>query len=148
MERIKLGFELASVAASWPPVSGEWLWFDSEKPFDDAPYRLASVPWFVPGLALGDTIEAVVDESSTVTSWAVVERSGNDLVWLLVDELDLASELEALRALGCQVENYQDYHFAVSVPVEARTADIDPILANVAAKGGQVAFPVWQRETA
>ena len=148
MHRVKLGFALQSQDESWPPVAAEWLWFESREPFVGGRYRLVSVPWFVAGVALGDTIEAAVDETSTVTSWEVTERSGNDLVWLLVNETDLWSEIDALCDLGCLVENYQDFHFAASVPAGVDAHGVDAVLERVMAKGGQVAFPVWQREAA
>ena len=147
LQRVKLGFELRATEESWPPVNAEWLWFESERPFESARYRLVSVPWFVSGLALGDTIEAIVDEASRVERWSVAERSGSDLIWILKHELELWAEIDDLCDLGCLAENYQNFHFAVSVPASVETPRIDEILERIEIKQGQIAFPVWQRES-
>ena len=142
---LKLGFELASTDGFWPPVDAEWLWFEPLGRAFDGPLKLVNVPFFVSGMALEDVISVEVDEFSVVKNWSVCEASGNDLVWLLRDDADLSAELESLRDLGCRVESWEDYHFAVSVPQTLDTAAVDKVFDQVEGKNGQIAFPVWRR---
>lgn len=105
----KIGFSL-EVEDDWPPYDVEHLWAE------DHPhgYRIANVPFFVKGVALGDVISGSVDKDGYIRDWRVVEPSANSTVWIM--ELSATDVGGRLERLGCDFERADPFNLiAVNV---------------------------------
>lgn len=73
-ERIQISFHLRPVTETWPPVPSERLW---AMPLGDGRYRIASTPWFIAEIAVGDVVTAAPRNDEAL--WAIdrVEAAGH-----------------------------------------------------------------------
>ena len=87
-------------------------------------YESCCIPFFVYGLALGDEVEARLDDAGTLLFDRVVEPSGNETFWILFNE-PYAQEVrtrvyEKITGLGCIVEGYNKALLAFNAGSESQ----------------------------
>ncbi|MCH8179492.1 MAG: DUF4265 domain-containing protein [Proteobacteria bacterium] len=124
----KVIFDL-DVEDGYPPVASEGLW---ATPLDSGDFRIDNIPFYVPGLALGDTV-SVEEEDGILYGTGVVEQAGHSTVRVVFFDAAVVDEVRAaLVVLGCGWENMKDATFtAVDVPPEA---DYDDVVALLSAR--------------
>lgn len=112
----KVVFDL-DVEDGYPPVGSEGLW---ATPLENGDYRIDNIPFYAPGVALGDTV-SVEEEDGILYATGVVEQAGHSTVRVVFFDAGVVDEVRAaLVALGCGWENMKDATFtAVDVPPEA-----------------------------
>lgn len=141
---VELHFIL-NVVDEWPPVSIEGILCTQVA----KGYRLESPPLFVKGLSVGDVISADFEPTGNVASWHVLARSRRTTVWILRTGPgdNIAAVLRELQAIGCKVVELPKLGCcAVDVPAEISIADVDALLAHLAASSTAVVFPSFRHD--
>lgn len=95
---VQIHFELEPDEDGFPPVSVESL---SATPLGNGIYRIEAIPFFVEGIALGDTVSASKHEGEL---WFddVEDDGGHSTVQIIIFEQNRVPELqETLSQLGC-----------------------------------------------
>lgn len=64
-DRVAVTFGMTPDEEGWPPIGSETLW---AQPLGEGRYRLDTVPFFVPDLAVGDVVTAAPDDDGRL--WA------------------------------------------------------------------------------
>ncbi len=142
MEKLRFALEIEE---DWPPVATESVWCER---IGDA-YRLLNAPFFISGLAYGDTFIATVDPvNGCVFEHQLVEASGHSLVWVLNnDALDFREARQGLLDLGCSIEGLPAFQLqAIDVPTGVDVTAINAAVGRLEELGLALAFPVWRHE--
>ena len=84
-------------------------------------YQLASIPFFIYGIALGDVVIAQPDEDGRLHFTRAAAHSGNRTLRARSDDIINDSNrregiVAGLKALGCEVEVHRSRLLAISVP--------------------------------
>ena len=117
----------------FPPVDVEQIWCARSGEY----YRVDSIPFFAPSLALGDVVEAMPDEDGKMWVRGVVVESGHATVWVVcsLGPDDQAGARQLFSDLGCPSEgSHIPGYFAVTVP-----PDVDREAVRAALDAGCVA---------
>jgi hypothetical protein len=77
-----------------PPVDSEGLW---ASPVEEGRYRIENTPWFAPGLATRDVVEAVEHEGAR---WVMRRAAWSGHLTVRVAHSDPAAVLDAFADLG------------------------------------------------
>lgn len=142
----KVPFAL-DIEDGWPPVATEHVW--CERTGDT--YALKNVPFFIPGLAVGDVFRAERDPvNDCIFEFEVLRSSGHSVVWVMNnDELDFSQPQTRLAEMGCKFESFpQFFLFSIDVPVDVGRAEINALVDSLEEDGFALAFPVWRHEAA
>jgi hypothetical protein len=138
----KVAFAL-DVEDEWPPVATEHVWC---KRIGNL-YQLENTPFFIKGLALGDTFSAEPDAvDGCIFEFSVVEPSGHSLVWIAEQRgLQLQPYKEQLAHLGLAIEVFPAFrHHALDVPPSADADAVNAMMNKLQDLGFAIAFPVWR----
>lgn len=116
---------------------GESIWARS---LGNDLYEIQNIPFCAYGLNCGDVVRAVASSADLKPEvQAVVRRSGNQTVRIsFCDELskeDQAPHLEALRAMGADVERANAQFVCLNVPPDAGYQSLCDRLAALEAEG-------------
>jgi hypothetical protein len=142
MEKVRFALD---VEDGWPPIAIEGVWCERTGDL----YELKNAPFFIKGLAFGDTFIAEPDPvNECIFEFQVVESSGNSLVWVMDNaDLDFETSKKKLNELGCRVEGFPNYKLhAIDIPASVNTAAINILVDEVEQLGFAIAFPVWRHE--
>lgn len=142
----KVPFAL-DIEDGWPPVGSEHVW--CERVGDK--YTLRNVPFFIPGLAIGDVFRAERDPvNDCIFEFEIVQPSGHSVVWVMSnDELDFSQPRQRLTELGCGSESLPQFSiFSIDVPAEVGRAEINALVDSLEEDGFALAFPVWRHDVA
>jgi len=108
----------------------ETMWadtIDSEKGI----YKLDSIPFYGPLIAIGDEFYAEYDNDEQMLSYRkTTEHSGNSivLVSLMQEGLDKEVFRDEFKKLDCTSEGLNDTYFSMEIPVSVDYSQIKPIL--------------------
>ena len=129
----KIIFKIDADEDDWPPVASEGIWCEQK---DDL-YTICNAPFFVKGIAYGDTvrIRGVGDNEFAIEE--VVEKSGNSTVWLYFGNKEVNKNLiEDLGHLGCGYEGGAvEGYFSVNVPKGVSMDEVSKIIALAEERG-------------
>jgi hypothetical protein len=138
-ELVRIRFQLQQDDDGWPPVRSEGLWGEH---LGDRQYRLDNVPWFVRGVAEGDTVLAEPDSEGTMWATERLQWSGNCTIRVipLADGPLAGSQqavLDELTPLGASGEGFGERLniVAFTVPPTADVAAIKKRLETGTADG-------------
>lgn len=138
----KVAFAL-DTDGDWPPVAVEHVWCEKTGSI----YQLKTTPFFISGLAFGDTFSAKPDPiNGCVFEFNVVEPSGHSLVWIMEPTgLKLDQYETELYGLGLRFEGFPRFKlYAVDVPASVDSDAVNPLMDKLEALGFAMAFPVWR----
>lgn len=127
---VKVYFRL-EVEDDWPPASVESLWAVDQ---GDGTARLDNTPWFVQEIACGDIVEVEPDEEDVRWAGAVVRRSENCTIRLIVlreggSGAARQSVINAFQELGVDGEGIEHFGMvALNVPPAADHAKVQRLL--------------------
>lgn len=142
MEKVAFALE---VEDGWPPVAVEYLWCERS----GTTYQLKNAPFFIKGLALGDTFSAEPDAvNGCIFEFTTQDSSGHSLVWIIEqDGLELEPYKQELLRLGCSIECFPAFKlYAIDVPVSAEHEAINATMNKLESLGFAMAFPVWRHD--
>lgn len=142
MERLCFALD---VEDGWPPVATESVWCER---VGDV-YTLVNAPFFINGLAYGDTFIAEPDQTNGyIFEFQIAESFGHSSVWVISsDAMDFKDEKQGLVRLGCSIEGFSTFHlYAVNIPAAVDSLSISPAVDRLEALGFVLAFPVWRHE--
>jgi hypothetical protein len=140
----KVPFAL-DIEDGWPQVATEHVWCERE----GDTYTLKNVPFFIPGLALGDVFRAERDPGNDcIFEFEVLQPSGHSVVWVMNnDDLDFSQARKQLAELGCESESFPQFSmFSVDVPAGVGCAEINAMVDSLEKNGFALAFPVWRHD--
>lgn len=142
MEKVLFALD---IDGDWPPVASEGVW--CERTGTD--YKLINAPFFIKGLAYGDTFKAELDPvNEHVFDFEIVEESGHSLVWMLNNsDLDVTLLRSQILALGCSLEELEQFSlFSIDVPPSVDKLAINDVIDSAEEAGFDFAFPVWRHD--
>lgn len=118
----KVIFDL-EVVDDYPPVASEGVWCT---PLENGDFQVDNIPFYVPGLALGDIVSAE-EEDGVLFGTGVTDQNGHSTVRVVFFNAAVVDEVRALlEASGCSWESMKDSSFtAVDVPPEV---DYDKVI--------------------
>lgn len=118
----KILFYMEQDEDGWPPYTAESLWAIKK---DNGNFEINNIPFYVRGIALGDTISATWDGEIMVFK-EVVESSENCTLRIIFDDLSCKEPVcNALVRLGCMCEGADvDILVAVNIPPETEYDDV------------------------
>ncbi|MDQ1817279.1 DUF4265 domain-containing protein [Massilia scottii] len=121
---VKVFFDLEQVDG-FPPVSVESLWAEKN---DNGLFKIANIPFYVMGIALGDEISARLELNGELKFDSLVNSHGHSTIRMVFFELDSRDELiRKIEALGCAWEgSHEPSLIAIDVPP---SADLSQILS-------------------
>lgn len=114
----KVAFSLRRDEDGYPPADSEGLWaIPTDNPFR---YIVDNIPFFVEGIALGDEIDAAMQED-LLTFRQMVQDGGHSTLWAFADDPSIMASLrETLRNLGLRTESDPKRGMlAIDVPPQA-----------------------------
>ena len=125
----KVVFDLEVVDA-YPPVASEGLWCTVN---ENGTFRVDNIPFYVPGLALGDTVSAE-EEDGVLFGTGVVEQAGHSTIRIaFFDDSVVDAVRRTLQAMGCAWESMKGGTFTtVDVPPAVVYADVLAFLSTLA----------------
>ena len=133
MNRVQISFQLRPITERWPPVPSERLWAD---PLGDDRFRIASTPWFIADIAIGDIVTAATRNDEAL--WAVerVEAGGHITIRVVPRKDgplggDAQTIADTLAPLGVVIQG-MDGHGILAADVPA-TADLAAVKARLIA---------------
>jgi hypothetical protein len=97
-------------------------------------YECQVAPLYVKNLAVGDSIQAVVDVNGAVDTWHHLHRSNHSTIWLLrlKSPNNIPEVLNRLRELGCNTVGLDSAgSYAIDVPGELKISVVDDVLATL-----------------
>lgn len=98
----------------WPPVDRERLWAVS---LPNGNFRLDNVPFFAPGYAAEDEVDAKLNSHGELVVNSVVRPSGRSTVRLFAKGGISAELLDSFVKVGCSIElSPIEGHVALDVP--------------------------------
>lgn len=129
----KVVFDL-DVDDGYPPIASEGLWCTL---IPNGTFRVDNIPFYVPGLALGDTVSAE-EVDGVLFGTGVVKQAGHSTVRIAFFDDSVVNEVRGtLQALGCTWESMKGGTFTtVDVPPEVVYADVIAFLAARAQADG------------
>lgn len=140
MEKVCFALDIRD---DWPPVATEHVWCERI----GALYRLKNAPFFIHGLAFGDTFSAIPDSvNGCIFDFTVEESSGHSLVWVIEQNgLKLSPYKDALLGMGCKIEGFPAFQLhAIDVPASADAEAVNAVIDKLEELGLAIAIPVWR----
>ena len=127
----RMAFAL-EIEDDWPPVSVETLWV-TEAGKDR--FRIDSVPFLVPGIAVGDLVAGETDHENVLQFAGKLEGGGHSTIQVILVDDDAGPVIkEELRRSGCEIENSPwPSLFSIDVPGSEALAQARRILEGRAA---------------
>ena len=133
-DRVEIAIPLEHDDEGWPPLANEHLWAER---LEDGNYRLDSVPWFAPALALDDVVRATVDAEGRLRFVERLHWAGHLTVRVAPNPEapapdDLQPLVEAFAAIGVRGEGAQPAFpiVALDIPPGADLARIKALLVE------------------
>ena len=81
-------------------------------------YRITDIPFYTPGIATGDIVNAVYDdEEENLVFQETLSPSGNSIVWIVItdEETSIEEIQEIFLSLDCDSEEVSERFFAMEV---------------------------------
>jgi hypothetical protein len=81
-------------------------------------YRITDIPFYTPGIATGDIVNAVYDdEEENLVYLETLSPSGNSTIWIVItdDETSIEEIQEIFLSLDCDSEEVSERFFAMEV---------------------------------
>ncbi len=134
-DQFRLQIDLVTID-DWPPVAAETVWVTR---LVDERYAVDNVPFFVRGLAPGDTVLAKPDtlQPGLLRLDSIVGRSGHSVVRVIVSSADFVKlSRDRFSAIGCDTElSSFPLLFAVDIPPNVRFRAVEVLLKRGVSEG-------------
>lgn len=118
------------VVDDYPPVASEGVWCTLTP---DGNFRVDNLPFYVPGLALGDTVSAEEEDGVLFATGVVAQAGHSTLRIAFFDESVVEGVRSTLQAMGCAWESMKGGSFTtVDVPPDVVYADVLAFLSTLA----------------
>jgi len=81
-------------------------------------YRIDSIPFYLPGIATDDIVQAEYDEEAKMLTYRyMVSPSGNSNIWVVIidDEADIDDIRDIFIELDCDSEALSDRYFSMEI---------------------------------
>ena len=129
----RVAFPLTRDAEGYPPADWEHLWAE---PVGEMLFTLDSIPFFVRGVSVGDTVRAEWRDGMLVFR-DVVDFAGHSTLRVVLFDMALRDALRHdLSGMGCETElSHSPALIAVDVPPSASLAALREFLASGEAAG-------------
>lgn len=128
---VKIIIPLEQDEDGYPPAGSERLWAAQ---VGEGLFRIANIPFFARGIALGDIVSAVQEEQAdegVLRFGQVVQPSGHSTLRVVVyDEAQVLAMCTLLKQMGCSTErSHLPRLVAVDVPPEVSLDALRNVLA-------------------
>jgi hypothetical protein len=131
-----VAFDLPAESNSWPPVEIERLWVAKTRVKFEP--EVLNTPFFVKGIALGDTIRVRADhDRRELVFEELITESGNSTIRLIPMEASIMSHVTSvIEGAGCSwyTSRFESY-VAVNIPAAVSYAPLRAKLFEMNSKG-------------
>ena len=136
-QSIQVSFQLRPVNETWPPVPSERLW---AQPLGDGRFRIASTPWFISDIAIGDIVAAATRNDEAIWATDRLEASGNVTIRVIPRKDgplwgDPQAVVDGFVALGAVAQGINQHGIlAFDIPASADLSAVKAFLVACAAQ--------------
>lgn len=121
MSKIKIYFPLEVDEDGWPPVSGESLWATD---IGSNHAVIDNIPFFIPLISLGDTIEYEKVDDYYLYKKTVVS-SQNSTVRIMFNISNIQNIISQLEKLGASIESGKDFKNLTALSINSKKSYTD-----------------------